>query len=75
MVLSFSHFHVSTVFLYDNFHISIRVVSVSMIVFPIFLGCLITGIILVTEMCERSNDTLQYFKKVCVPDCLHNIFI
>ncbi|CAG0878719.1 unnamed protein product [Darwinula stevensoni] len=28
-------------------------------------GVLITGVILVTEMCEKSPDTLQHFKRVC----------
>ncbi|XP_054165435.1 AP-1 complex subunit gamma-1-like isoform X2 [Oppia nitens] len=27
-------------------------------------GCLITGIILITEMCEQSSETLSYFKKM-----------
>lgn len=33
-----------------------------------FLGILITGVTLITEMCENSSDTLMHFKKVsCCP--------
>lgn len=29
------------------------------------LGCLITGITLITEMSEQNQDALNFFKKVC----------
>lgn len=29
-------------------------------------GILITGVTLITEMCENSPDTLGHFKKVCM---------
>ena len=28
-------------------------------------GCLITGITLLTEMCEQNPEVMDYFKKVC----------
>lgn len=31
-----------------------------------FAGILITGVTLITEMCENSPDTLNHFKQVCV---------
>lgn len=32
----------------------------------LLLGCLITGIILITEMCDQNVDALNYFKKVFI---------
>lgn len=32
--------------------------------FVLFPGILITGVTLVTEMCENSPDTLNHFKQV-----------
>lgn len=34
------------------------------LIFHIFAGILITGVTLITEMCENSSDTLMHFKKV-----------
>lgn len=31
-----------------------------------FIGVLITGVSLITEMCQNSPDTLEHFKKVII---------
>ena len=33
-------------------------------------GCLITGITLITEMCDQNADALNYFKKVYISICI-----
>lgn len=45
-----------------------------------FAGILITGVTLITEMCENSPDTLNHFKQVCVQKPnkhfqKHNIYV